>query len=141
VENIRFVPDTLTIRKFRQDVELSGLARDFLEMSKQLHDYAVNFDMLASDTAYNDAVYYYKTVKYALERRVEGAESIFHVLAPFFKNMGAKGKGLTERKLERDAKALIHGQSDGEIEVENISPKARGGRRKVIDVKGTVSGE
>jgi hypothetical protein len=140
-ENAQFVPRSLPIERFRQDVELSKLARDFLSLCKQLQDYAADFSMLASDTEYHDATLYFDTVKDAFERRIDGAESIFHGLAPFFKNMGSKKKGLTEKELIRDAKALLHGKIDGKIEIENVSPKARGGRRKVIEVKGTGSGE
>jgi hypothetical protein len=139
--NVDSLPNTLPIEKFRPDVALSRLTRSLLEVTSQLHDYAVNFNMLASATEYFDASHYYNTVKNAHEHRVDGMENIFRGLAPFFKNMGAKERGLTEKELLRDAKALIHGKIDGKIEIENVNPKARGGRRKVIDEKGTGGGE
>jgi hypothetical protein len=134
-ENDRFLPKTLPIGKFRQDLGLAGLARDFLDITKQLHDYAADFSMLASDIEYNDAVHYYKSVIDAFERRIDGAESVFRVLSPFFKNMGAGEKGLTEKKLMADAKAALHGKKDAKIVIENASPKAEGGRREVIDAQ------
>jgi hypothetical protein len=39
----------------------------------------------------------------------------------------------TEKELERDVHALLHGKKDGKIVVENISPKTTAGVRKVVD--------
>jgi len=61
------------------------------------------------------------------------AMELFRALQPFFKKTKRNPEKLTEKKLEKDARAVMLGKKDGRIIVENINPKLTGGTHKVID--------
>jgi hypothetical protein len=58
---------------------------------------------------------------------------LFHALQPFFKRPKRASAEPTEKELERDLHALIHGKKDGKIVIENVKPKLTGGKHKVVD--------
>jgi hypothetical protein len=60
---------------------------------------------------------------------------VFRMLQPFFKKTRRTSGEPTEKEIERDLHALIHGKKDGKIVVENVKPKLTGGTHKVVDEK------
>jgi hypothetical protein len=89
--------------------------------------------LVASDEAYQLALMYYNSVKEAANRRVPGAQAVYRMLASFFKSAKRKKSEPTEKEIERDVKALLHGTKDGEIIIKNENPKTTGGVHEVID--------
>jgi hypothetical protein len=55
------------------------------------------------------------------------------MLQPFFQNMRRKNSEPTQHEVERDVKALLHGQKDGKIIIENERPHLTGGKHTVVD--------
>jgi hypothetical protein len=133
VKSPQFLPSYLPVDKFRQDLKYFADIRGFFDLCKQLYEYACNLDMQASDTVYSDALEFYAAAREAARRRRDGAETIHRDLEPFFRHPGAGGEQITEKKLKRDAKALLHGKLDGKIVIENVSAKTAGGKHRVID--------
>jgi hypothetical protein len=132
-----FFPEGIPINKFRQDVELSSLAKAFLEACDSLRLYAWNLSIAASDAAYADARSYYRIVRKEAKLGKSGVENIYRDLETFFKAMGARSGGLDQKKVERDAAALLSGEKDGVVIIKNARPKPSGGGREVIDASGT----
>jgi hypothetical protein len=62
---------------------------------------------------------------------------LFRTLQPFFRRPKRSSAEPTEKELERDFHALIHGKKDGKLVIENVKPKLAGGIRKVADEKFT----
>jgi hypothetical protein len=137
----QFLPQKLTIEKFRQDGENFDKSLSFLNFSNQLLECAVNFYMQTSDAFYKDALWFYDTVRFYFYKRVEGAETVHAGLSPFFKSMGARRTAQTRKERKRDAVALIDGKRDGEMIIRNASPKVKSGMREVIIKKETGGGE
>jgi hypothetical protein len=134
-ENPQLLPAFLTVEKFQRDNEYFAGIRALFDICEQLRDYARNLTMLASDTVYTDALRFYAAAREAAKRRVAGAETVHRKLEPFFTRPEAAGEAPTEKKLKRDANALLRGGRDGKIVIENAAPKAAGGGRRVIDEK------
>jgi hypothetical protein len=74
-------------------------------------------------------------VREAAKRRIDGAETIYKDLESFFKRKRASSDEPTEKELKRDINALLHSKRDGKIIIENVKPRASGGKHKVIDEK------
>jgi hypothetical protein len=128
----QFLPQQLTIEKFRQDDANFDKSRAFINFSKQLVQLAVNFNLQSSDAFYKDALWYYDAVCDAFEKREDGAETAHADLAPFFKSMGARQRAQTKKEQMRDTTALIGGKRDGKMTIINVSPKMTRGKRKGI---------
>jgi hypothetical protein len=106
------------------------------ESCGQLREFIWNLTIQGADVTYTDALEYYASVREAAKCRIDGAETLHRDLEDFFRCPSRKGEGEpTERQLERDIKAFIHGKRDGKIVIENIKPKVTGGKHKVIDEK------
>jgi hypothetical protein len=51
-------------------------------------------------------------------------------LSQFFKKGKREGAGPTQKELERDFKAVLHGKREGEVAVRNVKPKVVVGSRE-----------
>jgi hypothetical protein len=69
------------------------------------------------------------------------AMELFRTLQPFFRRPKRSAAEPTEKELERDFHALIHGKKDGKLVIENVKPKLAGGIHKVVDERFTDSGQ
>jgi hypothetical protein len=132
-ENEDFLPHYLTLQRFDDDIQYFLAFRSLFDLTKQIEEKLWNVVIQSADIAYTDALEFYASVREAAKRRVDPAETIFRELSVFFKNRGTRSTEPTEKQLERDAKALIHGKKDGKMVIENIKPKLVGGKHKVID--------
>jgi len=107
-ENTQFLPSYLTIAQFQQSYDYFIILRALLDACEQLKEYIANLVIEASDIIFTDAGEFYNSVKEAARRRVDGAESIYKELAPFYKTgkrMNKNGEPVeTLKKEERDAK-------------------------------------
>jgi len=81
------------------------------------------------------ALAYYSNVKSIAERtRDKTAISVFEILRRFFsRKRTPKMDEPTEKQLEHDFLALLHGHKDGEIVIKNESPHTTGRVHEVID--------
>jgi len=137
-ESPGLLPSYLSFDKFRADDQYFTNFHTLHALAQQIVELLWNITVQASDTVYSDALKFYATANEAAKRRVDGAETIHGELEPFFKSMGARKKdenanGATRKKTKSDANALIDGKRDGRIVIENIRPKAAGGKHIVID--------
>jgi hypothetical protein len=142
-ENEQFLPAYLTARKFNLDFHYFTNLNILYEMVNQLREFIWNLTLQGADVAYTDALEFYASVREATARRIDGAETLYKALEPFFKGKGgaaATGNcpGMeTKKQLKRDFMALLRGERDGTITIENVKPKMSSGIRKVIDEKFT----
>jgi hypothetical protein len=102
---------------------------------EQLRQLVDDYLLLTCDNAYRDALRVYGNLREQSRARVAGAEALFKELLQYFtlRRRRPDEAEPTEHELERDFRSLIHGRKDGEIIVENVSPHAAEGIRKVID--------
>jgi hypothetical protein len=133
VENPQFLPQYLTIEKFREDMERSVNMNVLFDLCKQMYEYVGNKNIEYGDTSNRNALAFYVTVRDAAKHRRDGAQTIYRDLKTIFRHGGTKEERPTKKKVKRNADALLHGKRDGKIVIENVKPKADGGRRKVID--------
>lgn len=140
-ENTGFLPRYLTIEQFQQSFEYFISLRSLFDSCTQLREFIWNLVVESADITFVDAGEFYKAVQEAARRRIDGAESIYNELAPFFKpkkRMGEDGEEVETKKKElRDFKALLNNKRDGKMVIENVKPKLTGGTRKIIDEKFT----
>jgi len=92
-----------------------------------------NTGLVYSSEAYTMSLISYNMLKELSRRGDSTAVELFRALQPFFKKTKRNPEKLTEKKLEKDARAVMRGKKDGRIIVENINPKLTGGKHKVID--------
>jgi hypothetical protein len=65
---------------------------------------------------------------------VPGAAALLSRLQPFFKPTSRRREAEpTEKEIESDVKALLHGTKDGEIIIKNEKPTTSGGVHEIID--------
>jgi len=89
--------------------------------------------MQQADTCYREALRIYNTLHEQTKARVPGADPLFQALQDFFRRRRRPGDEPTEKELERDIKRLLHGTADGEIIIQNETPKVSGGVHRVVD--------
>jgi hypothetical protein len=139
----QFLPPYLDMDKFQDDFQYFVNLKTIYEMVVQLKEFIWNLVTQSADVSYTDALEYYASVREAAKRRIDGAESIYRFLEPFFKRMGTRSengeKPETQKQQLRDAKAFIKGRRDGKLVIENIRPKTTVGVHKVIDERFTNS--
>ena len=128
-----FLPRYLELEQFRRDNTYLTNVRSLMGLSSQIQELLLNINMQAADIAYTDALGFYGSVREAANRGVDAAETIHKDLETLFKHKKTADGKITQKKAITDAKAVIRGEKDGKIEVENISPKLTGGKRKIID--------
>jgi hypothetical protein len=147
--NPEFLPHYLTLDRFGEDNTYFVNFRNLFDTNKQIQEIIWNITLQSADIVYTDALEFYASVREAAKRRVDAAETMFKDLEQFFKRKRMIAEEPTEKKLKRDANALLHGKRDGKIIIENVKPKLTGGTRKVVDehftkteqYKDTVQGE
>jgi hypothetical protein len=134
-EDPEFLPHYLTIEKFQKDNAYFLSVNALLDLTRQVEELFWNIVIESSDVLYTDALEFYASVREAAKRRVDPAETVYAELAKYFKSHGVRRAATepTKRQLKRDANALLSGKRDGKLLIENISPKATGGKRAVID--------
>jgi len=83
--------------------------RALCDVNKQIEELLNNIQALASNADYTNALDYYAASREAAIRRIDGAETIYNNLEPFFKSMGKRHEGSeaepTNKEKLRDAKA------------------------------------
>ncbi|MDR0443762.1 MAG: hypothetical protein LBH44_10170 [Treponema sp.] len=109
------------------------MCRDLIVLLQAFARAVTNTMMVYSDDAYTMALIYYKMVSEMSRRGDPIAMELARELQPFFKRKKHSSGEPTDKELERDVHALLHGKKDGKIVVENISPKTTAGIRKVVD--------
>jgi hypothetical protein len=134
-ENPNFLPPNFTLDDMREHMRIFEQVRQLTLILEQFQHAATDYLMLTSDNAYRDALRIYGSLREQSRGRVPGADALFRELLQFFTlhRRGRTGAEPTEKELERDFKAIVHGHKDGEIIVKNVSPKVTGGERTVID--------
>ena len=95
----------------------------------------INDDVLlqVSDDAFQMALIYYNSVRESSRRNRTGAQALFKQMQSFFSRKPRKKAAPTVKETERDARALLHGQKDGTIIIENERPHMVGGQHIVVD--------
>jgi hypothetical protein len=137
-ENEEFLPHWLTIEKYAVDINRFNILESVMALAKQVEEMLWNITIESSDILFTNSLEFYSSVQDAAKRRVDAAESPFNELKPFFKNRGhgsAEGEEPTDRQIERDFMATLHGRREGEVAVSNVKPKVRAGKREVVDKK------
>jgi hypothetical protein len=139
LDNEEFLPHWLTLYKFSLDDNRFLFLEEILALAKQVEEMLWNITIESSDILYTDALEFYNAVQEGAKRRIDAAKAPYNLLRPFFSRNGSwahkDGEEPTERQVERDFKAFLHGRRDGEVAVVNLSPKVKVGRREVIDKK------
>jgi hypothetical protein len=137
LENGEFLPHYLTLERFGTDYQYFLDFRSLTDVVSQIREQLWNVTIQSADVAYTDALEFYASVREAAKRRVDAAETLYHILSPFFKKMGMRteeeGAEPTKKKALRDFKGLESGKHDGLLVIENEKPKLTGGKRKIID--------
>jgi hypothetical protein len=137
LENGEFLPHYLTLERFGTDYQYFLDFRSLTDVVTQIKEQLWNVTIQSADVAYTDALEFYASVREAAKRRVDAAETLYHILSPFFKKMGMRteeeGAEPTKKKALRDFKGLESGKHDGLLFIENEKPKLTGGKRKIID--------
>ncbi|GBU27600.1 hypothetical protein R84B8_01134 [Treponema sp. R8-4-B8] len=136
-ENQQFLPRYLSIGQFQESYEYFVTLRSLLDACTQLREFIWNLVVQAADITFTDAGEFYKAVQEAARRRIDGAETLYRELSPFFKhNIRRTENGEeveTKKEALRDVKGLINGKKEGKFVIENIKPKLIGGKHKIID--------
>jgi hypothetical protein len=137
LENGEFLPHYLTLERFGTDYQYFKDFRSLTDIVGQIHEQLWNITIQSADIVYTDALEFYSSVREAAKRRVDAAETLYHILSPFFKKMGMRteeeGAEPTKKKALRDFKGLESGKHNGLLFIENEKPKLTGGKRKIID--------
>jgi hypothetical protein len=91
--------------------------------------------LMSGDDAFREALLYYNSVRELSRQGVPGARAVFNMLQSRFKRRRSTTSTdePTQKELERDIHALLHGTKDGEIVIKNERPVVSKGKRMVID--------
>jgi len=114
------------IRNFDDCRDIALLLQTFTRL-------ATNSMLVYSNEGYGLALIFYNMVKEMSRRGNPAAMELFRTLQPFFKRGRRSSAEPTEKEIERDLHALLHGTKEGRIVVENTAPVKSAGARKVID--------
>ena len=131
--NPEFVPPFMNTAELKKLIRQIELLRNISANLEQLLRMTNDELLLTGDEAFRIALMYYNSVRDAARRHVQGAESLFNILRLFFNRRRTTSNEPTEKELERDEKALLHGKKDGEIVIKNENPHTTGGVHEVID--------
>jgi hypothetical protein len=119
----------------RNAVRNIDACRDIALLLQSFARLTSNTMLVYSNEAFGMALIYYNNVKEMSRRGDPKAMELFRTLQPFFRKPRRASAEPTEKELERDIHALIHGKKDGKIVIENVKPKLTGGKHKVVDEK------
>jgi len=98
--------------------------------------------LLVGNDAFRLANFYYRNVRDAARSKLPEAQQVFAMLKQFWNKRrrikavpthSNAGRSPTERQVQRDANALIHGTADGSLYLENESDHFVEGEKTVID--------
>jgi len=140
--NPDLVPQYVDQEHLKELLRLFEISRNIDALIKQCERMNGDIMLTLGDEAYHVALMFYGALRDASRRNVPGARALFNLLRTFFsrpKNMNEE----TQKKLIRDATALIHGKADGTLEIHNEQPHLEGGTHEVIDTvhKRTADGK
>jgi hypothetical protein len=107
--------------------------RQLMLVLQQFLQLVTNRFMQQADFCFRDALRIYASLQEQTRARVPGAAPLFEALQDFFRRRRRETDEPTEKQLEKDIKRLLHGTADGEVIIENVSPKVSGGVHRVVD--------
>ena len=131
--NPQFVPSYLNMDAFNDSMDDFQRKRDIWGWLRQFTQLVRDGMRVPADAAFGYALEYYGALREAARRAVPGAQAEFAELRPFFKRTRQTAAEPTEKEIERDLHALLHGKKDGEIVVRNRRPQVSGGVHEVVD--------
>jgi hypothetical protein len=134
-DNPAFMPPNFSLPVFEARVRMFEEIRQLTIVLEQFQHAATDYLLESSDAAYRDALRVYGSLREQARANVAGASALFAELLQYFTlhHRGRPGSEPTEKELERDFHALVHGHKDGEIIVRNETPHAQGGERTIVD--------
>ena len=121
---------------FNDVVEDYLFARDVSERMLSISNDVRDIMNIFGNIAFEFALAYYANVRSIAERtRDKTAISVYEILRRYFtrKRTPENGEEPTEKQLERDFHALLHGHKDGKIVIENQNPTVSGKVHQVLD--------
>jgi hypothetical protein len=130
----QFMPPNFEVASLVHNMTDLENLRQLLWTLQQFVQAVSNALLVQSDSCYRDALRIYGSLQEQARNRVDGAQPLFDALKNFFhkRRINANDEP-TEKQLERDIKALVHGKADGEIVIKNEKPELGGGLHEVID--------
>jgi hypothetical protein len=133
-DNPQFLPPFLTVEQMWHDMQDFEEIRHLVAILEQFLSVANECMLIQGDKCFRDALRIYDSLKEQSRNRVPGAKALYEMLLSFFKKRRRPGEAEpTEKELERDFHALLHGRADGEIIIKNERPVVTGRKREVID--------
>lgn len=129
-------PNFVSIDDFNDVIEDYLFARDVAERLLTISNDARDIMNIFGNLGFDFALAYYSNVRSIANRTGDKtAVSVFQILQRFFsrKRTPQNGEEPTEKQLERDFHALMHGHRDGKIVIENQSPTLSARRHEVLD--------
>jgi len=132
--NPEFLPNFLDLEAFNEVEEDFLFMRSLVERLNAITSDALTSMNILGNETYSMAIAYYANVRQmAMRTHNPQAISVFNYLREFFRRKGGGSEQPTEKELERDIHALLHGTKDGKIIIENERPHTVGGMHNVID--------
>jgi hypothetical protein len=117
----------------RNAIKNVDMCRDLVLLLQGFQRMVSNSMLVYSDDAFTMSLIFYNMVRTMSRRGDPQAIQLFRTLSPFFERSRRATAEPTTKELERDIHALLHGTKDGKIVIENVSPVATKGMRKVVD--------
>jgi hypothetical protein len=132
-DNPNFMPPNFDTAKLYENIrELEDL-RQLMLLLQQFLQLVTSSFMQQADLCYRNALRIYNSLQEQTRAGVPGSGELFEALRDFFHRRRRHTDEPTEKELERDIKRLLHGTADGEIIIENVSPKVTGGVHRIVD--------
>jgi hypothetical protein len=131
--NPALVPGYLDMTEFKDALEDLERKRVLLTLTEQMGKTISDSMLTDSDSAFHDALDFYNYVKAAARQRVNGAESVYTLLKPYFKKPRSGVAEPTEKQIERDVKGLLSRTKEGKVVIENENPESSGGHHRILD--------
>ena len=135
-DNLQFAPRMFDVEALKDDLRYIEQLRNLILLVNKFSRALNDILLMRGDDAFAKALLYYNSVRELARRRVPGAETVFRVLQPFFRQPRRPSEKPTEPEVERDVRALLHGKKDGKIVIENERPHLVGGKHVVVDEMG-----
>ena len=130
----QFMPSFMTEAAYKREIRVFELMRGYTIILEQMTQLSKDIMLVLGDSLYRQALSYYGAVRDADRRRAPGAKVVYERLKQFFRRFRNLQKNEpTERQLEKDFRALLHGHKDGTIEITGEADRVRKGNRTVID--------
>ena len=135
-DNLQYAPRVFDAEALKDDLRYIEQLRNLILLVNKFSRALNDILLIRGDDALAKALLYYNSVRELSRRRVPGAETVFRVLQPFFRQPRRPSEKPTEPEVERDVRALLHGKKDGKIVIENERPHLVGGKHVVVDEMG-----